>query len=306
MDSTDADGGYELRHYLRVLWRRKLSIIGPMVVLALLGWLLGSGLTVSHASSVEVLAKPAETTQTATSGGGRSITSVGDEVAILTSDEIEAAVAAEVGHAVAVQVAQKTPDSSVLVLTVTGEQGEVQEDAQAYADTYVELRRGELAEGSTTTMTALTSRLSDIDNQLAQLTTATAALDAQIVAEIDETALRGLNDQRADLLGQRDALSLQRTEVQGQLNDVELAAAVNPTLGIEVLSSATEAELVQGATRSQYASAGLALGLILGVLLAFAREHFDQSVRTTRDVELAGRGVRVLGAIPRHPRGATS
>lgn len=304
-ESVDGEGGYELRHYLRMLWRRKLSIVGPMIVLALLGWLAGSGLTTSHASVAEVLAKPV-TTGVATAGGnGNDDVSIGDEIAIFSSDEIKTAVEDEVGHEVGVVVTQENSDSNVLTITVTGDEDAVQDDAQAYAETYVEIRRAELAAGATTANETLTTRLVDVDAELAVLAPQITAKDAEIVATTDEIVLRGLNAQREDLIGQRDILNLRRNDVQSQLDDLELTTATNPTLGVEVLSSATEPDLVEGATRVQYASAGLALGLILGVLLAFAREHFDQSVRTPRDVEFVGRGVRVLGVVPKHPRGAT-
>lgn len=302
-ESTDSEGGYELRHYLQVLWRRRLSIIGPMVLLALVGWLLGSGLTVTHASRAEILTKPIETGAVATSG--RDSSAVGDEIAILRSDEIRTTVEDRVGHEVTIDVTQESADSNVLTLLVTGEQEEVQADAQAYVDAYVEVRRAELARGARAATEALTTRLDDVNAQLSELSATITDLYAQIVAEPDETALRGLNAQLEDQQALRASLSLRQSDIRSQLDDLELSTAVTPTQGIEVLSNASEPQKIEGATRTQYATAGLALGLVLGVLLAFAREHFDQSVRTTRDLELATKGVRVLGAIPRHPRGAT-
>jgi len=302
--TTDREGSYELRHYLQVLWRRKLSILVPMVLLAFVGWLLGSGLTTSYTSVAEVQAKPVQTASTVTDTS-KDDTTVGDEMALLSSDKVKNAVEDTVGHEVEVEITQENSDSNTITITVTGDEDDVAADAQAYADTYVTVRRAELAQGATTATETLTTRLADVDAQLAVLTPQITAKDAEIVAEIDEIVLRGLNSQRDDLLTQRDVLNSRRGGVQAELDALELTIAVNPTLGIEVLSSASDAEIATGATRIQYASAGLAIGLIIGVLLAFAREHFDQSVRTTRDVEQAGRGVRVLGAVPRHPRGAT-
>ncbi len=129
-----------------------------------------------------------------------------------------------------------------------------------------------------------------------------ATLDGQIVSEVDPGALRGLESQRADLLAQRDAIIARRSASEQQLDELTLTSAVNPTLGVDVLSGASDPVLLAGPTQTQYGSAGLALGLILGVLLAFAREYFDPSVRTTRDVTP---GARVLGVVPKHSRGAT-
>lgn len=304
-ESPDREGGYELRHYLDVLWRRKLSILGPMVALMLIGWLLGPGLSDSHTSTAEVLAKPVDSGLGSAAGNTRADSSVGDEIAIISSDEVRTAVEDEVGRLVDVTITQANSDSSVVVITASGPADEVQVDAQAYADTYVEVRRDELAEGTLAATQELTARLDDVDGQLADLEPQIAGLDVQIGATTDETALRGFTNQREELSAQRDVLNSRRAQVQQQLDDVELTAAVNPTLGIELLSNASEPQVVAGATKAQYASAGLALGLVVGVLLAFAREHFDDSLRTVRDVERSARGVRMLGVVPRQPRGAT-
>jgi len=304
-ETNDTDGGYELRHYLGVLWRRKLSILAPIALLALAGWLLGSGLTTSYTSTAEVLAKPIETGVSSTGAATKDEALIGDEIAILSSDEVEKAVEDKVGHEVLPEITQEIADSNVITITVTGEEGDVQADAQAYADTYVAQRRAELAQGNATALAGLTPQLAEVDAQIAALAPQITALDASILAEVDEIALRKFENSRAELVAQRDALTVSRTAIQQQIDGLELTAAVNPTLGIEVLANASEAAVVEGATKVQYASAGAALGLILGVLLAFAREHFDQSLRTTRDVEMAGRGVRLLGVVPRHTRGAT-
>lgn len=305
VDTADREGGYELRHYLRVLWRRKLSVVAPVVVLAILGWLLGSGLSVSYSSRAEVLAKPVETSLSSTGSGTRLEAPVADEVAIISSDEYQAAVEAEVGHLVDVVISQVDPDSNVVSITVSGEQGDVQTDAQTYADTYIELRRAELAQGTNTAIDQLTSRVDDIDAELAQLAPQLADVDAEIATTTDEIALRGLSNQRDELLAQRGALNDRGTEIQQQIDELELTAAVNPTQGIEVLSNATEPRLMSGATPLQYAGAGVALGLVLGVLLAFAREQYDGTIHSVRDAEIATRGVRVLGVVPRQTRGAT-
>lgn len=304
VEATDREDGYELRHYLRVLWRRKWSVLAPMVALAIVGWLLGSGLDVSSTSTADVLAKPVESSLNAASGVSREAPA-GDEMAIISSDEYQAAVEAEVGHPVDAQITQDDPDSNVLSITVAGERGDVQADAQAYADTYVELRRADLAQGTTTAIEQLSTRVAEVDAELAELAPQIADIDAQIASTTDEVVSRALSGQRDELIVQRAALDQRRSQIQQQIDDLELTAAVNPTLGIELLSNASDPAVVSGATPLQYASAGLALGLVLGLLLAFAREQLDGTIHSTRDAEIATRGVRVLGVVPRQTRGAT-
>lgn len=305
IESPDREDGYEFRHYLGVLWRRKLSIVAPIVLLTVAGWLLGPAPSDSSTSTAQVLAKPVESTLSADGGGAaRTDGAIADEIAIISSDEIRDAVEAAVGHSVEVTIEQLTTDSSVVTITVSGTEDDAQRDAQTYAETYVELRRGELAQVAETAIDQLTTRLTDIEAQLAELAPQITDLDTQIGATTDETVLRGLTNQREDLLAQRDVLTTSQVETERERDDIELTAAVTPTLGIELLSNASAPAAVTGVGKFQYASAGFALGLVLGVLLAFAREHFDQSVRTMRDVERAGNGIRLLGVVPRQPRGA--
>jgi len=300
METRDGTEELPLSHYLMVLWRRKLTIVASMAALALVGWLLGLGLTTGYSSTAQVLAKPVATLVTSVnSNTARDTPILGDDVAIMSSDSVLAAAEEQAGHGIAVKFsalgAELGTESNAVNITVTGKAAYVQADAQAIAETYVSVRRADVSRGATTATAELTKRVDAVDVELAELNTAIAELDAQIAAESDEAALRGLQSQRADLLTQRGSLDDRRSASQQQLDELALTSAVNPTLGVDLLAEATTAAPLGGATQVQYSTAGLALGLILGVLLAFAREYFDRSVRTTRDVMP---GVRVLGAVP--------
>ena len=275
--------GYELRHYVGVARRRSLSIVVPAVLLAVLGWLLGSS-DVEYASTASVLAAPSQSASSVIADVVTE-TSVEDEVAILTSDDVRSAVETRLGHPPDVVVEQRSTESSVVSITASGEPDAVQDDAQVYAETYVELRRAQLAEAGTIAVEQLTARLTDIGAQLAQLAESIATVDAQIEVNTDPFALRDLAVRREQLLAQRDALNDRRAPIQPQLDELALAAAVNPTSGIELLSGASEPVVASGATRAQYAAAGALVGLVLGVLLAFAREQLDLPARRRREVK---------------------
>ena len=77
-----------------------------------------------------------------------------------------------------------------------------------------------------------------------------------------------------------------------------LMAPVNPTDRIEVsiLDRPTPGELFYPKTR-QFALAAAALGLVIGLLLAFLLEYLDDTLKTADDVERFA-SLSVLGAIP--------
>ncbi|HZS01244.1 MAG TPA: Wzz/FepE/Etk N-terminal domain-containing protein [Chloroflexota bacterium] len=71
---------------------------------------------------------------------------------------------------------------------------------------------------------------------------------------------------------------------------------------VNVLDAAKPARLYWPQTRV-FLLAGLLLGAVLGVLLAFARDYLDDSLKTPEDVERY-LGLTTLGNIPRVPAGA--
>lgn len=301
IERRDEQDGYEFGHYLDVVRRRKASLVVPTLLVVLVGWLLGSD-QISYASTASVLAAPQGTVSSVVDP---IETSVADEVAVISSDVVRAAAEAKIGHAVDVTVAQVSDASSVVTITVSGHDRDVQPAAQVYAETYVQVRREQLNRGTTIAIEQLTTRLTDIEAGLAELASQIEDLDLQIAAAVDATAARELTTRRDELVAQRDTLNRRSAPIQPELDELEFAAALNTTSGIELLSSAAEPVVVTGATRVPYAGAGIVVGMVIGLLLALAREHFDQSVRTIRDVDLVNPDVRVLGVVPTHRRDAT-
>ena len=294
--------GYELRHYVGVLRRRWPLVVLPMVAFAMLGFLLGSGSKPSYSSSASVLTVPVTTSAGAAGPAANREPTVGNEIAIMSSDEIRSAVDAAAGHHVRANIVQANPDNSVVTITVTGPLDRVQGDAQTYAETYVANRREQLAAASKAAIAQLTKQLDDIDADLAALAPQLREINTRIAGATDEIAFRALDSQREALLAERDALENRRAPLQAQLDQQQLNAVANPTYGIEILTDSSAPAKAASAEKRRFASAGLALGLVLGVLLAFLAEHFDQSIRFARDLELAGRGHRVLAQVGRAPR----
>jgi tyrosine-protein kinase len=300
--AADADpdrDGYELRHYLSVVRRRPLAIAIPTLLGLALGILIGGMTPATYTSTAEVIAQvtsPASVLAVGGEGAGASETAT--EVAVMGSEAVRTEVRNRVGHDVEVTI-ETDPDSRVSRLTVEGENPEqVQQDAQAYAETYVQLRQGQLAALMTAGTTQVQNDIAAIDTQINDLATPIAEFDAEIGVTYDSVIRNGLENQRQQLITQRDSLNSRRTTLVERLDLLRLAQTVNPTFGVQVLGPASEPEKLGGPGRVGFAVAGAGLGFLLGLVIAFVREHFDDRLVSKQSFEAAS-GVPVIGMLPR-------
>ncbi|HEX9107928.1 MAG TPA: polysaccharide biosynthesis tyrosine autokinase, partial [Longimicrobiales bacterium] len=153
----------------------------------------------------------------------------------------------------------------------------------------------------------LTARINDLDTQLGTIvTTYLHGLENQIGsydgilhrfgAVLDR--IPATEVQYARLLRQEKVLSEIYTMLQTRLKEAQIMAAVEDP-SVRVVDPAIPPD--KPVRPNIPLSLGLAafLGIILGVGLAFGREHLDGSVRTREDLLAVGGQLPVLGTIPR-------
>src|SRR5215469_10033621 len=173
----------------------------------------------------------------------------------------------------------------------------------------VEDERTALLERRTTNdpdVKVLDNRVNDIEQQLHGIaTTYLAGLTAQITADDSvlhnqQASMRSIpakQVQLAELSRQPDVLQDIYTTLQTRLKEAQVAAAVKDP-SVHVMDPA---ELARKPVRPRpllYGLAGIILGTLLGLGLAFLRESRDHAIHTRADV-LAAAGTPVLGLIPR-------
>jgi len=174
-----------------------------------------------------------------------------------------------------------------------------------YAETYVELREAEDREDLLETKQRLNALLSETEAQIAE--------EMAPVAEIDEQLATGDGDPAA-LLAQRtatlqqlqpalDPLQQQASEIRRTLGDLNLGVELAAGGGAEVLSPAWAPDTPVTPNVPLNLAVGLVSGLFLGIVLAFVRDYFDDSVKNKETVDRVT-GVPTLGLIPKVPGGA--
>jgi capsular exopolysaccharide synthesis family protein len=143
--------------------------------------------------------------------------------------------------------------------------------------------------------------LARVEEETALIRRQTNQLDRQIRQLDSQIASADAEEQRT-LQSERDALFLQRAQLQSTLNDL----ASSPYLGrdLEIIQEATAEPAEPAATgfeppESPLARMGLAglLGLVIGVALALFLERFDTRVRTKEGAE-DNFGAPVLAEVP--------
>lgn len=294
-----------LRHYLSVLWRQKFLVAAVVVAAVVAGVAMGTRQPEVYRSDVQVLLQPptSELLFPATGGGsgaqGGRDSGLSTEIAVMTSRSVREAVSAQVGGAFNVNVAPQEGTRVVAVVARDRIPGRAEQVAQIYAETYISTRREQIVNDLLKAIETVQAQISTLDSELAAFDEPLAALDAQLATSLTEPARRSLDAQRSELLAERQPLLDRRSAFQEEVDRLRLASNLTTTGGAQIVGSATDARLVARTGTTRAVAAGLLAGLTLGVLAAFAVEHFGSRITGRRDVIRLTAPAPILAMVPR-------
>src|SRR5439155_8859831 len=146
----------------------------------------------------------------------------------------------------------------------------VARDANAFADAYVLFRTQQA-------VSILQAAQNAVQKQVTQIQGQVADLDNQI-AKTTNPSTRGV------LQGRRDGLLARSGVLQQRLSDIEAGASINQNAAQIVGQAATPGKPVSP-NKVRDAVLGLVAGLIVGILIAFVRERFDDRIKSPEEVE---------------------
>lgn len=276
METTTVDAGANLRYYLRIVARRKATIVASVVV-ALLAAIAVSFLvqTKTYQADTEVLVEPGIGDLL----GGDSVAALynrqrnlENDVRFIESSSVEQDAAARLGFEASVS-ASASPTADIITITATDSDPErAAQIASTFAQSYIAIRQDQRIDELNTTAEV-------IEEQIAGLQQQRDALPPENVGEAAgiDRAIVDLND------------TLQRARASGDLTE---RGGPQVTQEAEVPGSPIEPNLPRNL------GAGIVLGLLAGVGLGFLRDRLDDSIRTKDDLALSTRGAPVLGLIP--------
>ena len=282
-----------LRDYLAVLQRRKWPIIGVTGVVVGAAVLLSLLQAPVYQGATRLLLRPsASIFDSPSQQRSTDPVLVETEIQRLRSEEVRLLVGDRLGR----PAPKVTVDTVGLtaVVDVKAEHRIPREAARisdAYVGAYIEFSRQEANEALTEAAKEVQSRITVLQEEIRQLDGQLAALPSCIGPNPPREC-----DQRQRLNQDRDAVVSQIVPLKQRLNEVQVG--ISPTSGPQVLSPAAIPTSPVRPTPVRNGLLGLMVGLVFGVSLAFAREHFDDSVRTKDDLERAAGNLPVVGIIP--------
>ncbi len=291
----------QLRAVIGASWLVALAVL----VVAALAYLRAARQPDVFAAKAVVRVFNANAPAVGTGGAARvdPVREVQTQASYMTSEVVHADVRKRLGRRFdgvqAVRVST-VADSDLVQVTVESRSPAIaQEGAQAYAEVYVENRRGSIAQ-------TLGSRADELRAQAAKLQEEIGALEASIAelvppVQIDRRTGRAIivpdSEEVKSLRARRSSLVDRLTSANNVAEELSAETAIRQA-SIEVVDPAQLPHSPVRPVPLRDAAVGGAIGLFLGVALALLRERTDDRLRAVDDVEAAARPLPVLALIP--------
>jgi capsular exopolysaccharide synthesis family protein len=284
----------DLRDYLRVVRRFKWTIVVVTV------------LAVAAALGLSYLEEPVYRTQSklllapslaeqifAPQVGRESERTLANEIEIMASPRVRREVAQKLGRAPDVTIGGVGDTDVIVIGAESTDAEEAAETATVYAETYIEIRRTLIIEENLQAQQQIQGEIATLDGRIGEIDASIAASPPAAVGDDENAPVDPRLTERARLVSRRSGYAQQIDQLQTGASAAELGGAT-------LLAAAGVPSSPVNQTPIRNGIAGLAVGLMLGVALAFLREYLDDSVKTKEDLERVA-GVTVVGLIPALP-----
>lgn len=306
MDAESEPRELELRDYLLVIRRRKVTIVLTTLVVVLAALAFSFLQTTTYRATAEVLLQPRASEQIFAPSQQQNVTPdstrVQTEIQVMQSRSVLDAVTTALGFTPKVDIATRGQTNVVAVSADAKTPAEAANIAETYAETYVKVRREQTVNDLLDAATQVQQQIAKVDSDIANVNQPLTDLDNQIAATNDSAkraALKAERDQLAPQIQQRlAALQARRNTYADQLDRLQLASNLTQTGGAQIVSKAQAPTSPVTPTPKRDAAVALFVGLILGVGFAFLKEYLDDSIRSKEDLEAATGGLPVLTIVP--------
>ncbi|HVF31399.1 MAG TPA: polysaccharide biosynthesis tyrosine autokinase [Acidimicrobiales bacterium] len=284
----------DLRHYLTVLRRRKWIVL--VVTLLVTGASIAASFaqTPVYQGTSEVLlqAKASETLFDPNSGAYVDpVRAIETEIQVLRSRPVADLVRKEIGSAPKVTASAVGQTDVLQVQAESTDPERAALVANTYATAYIEFRRTQAVDDLLAAAEQIQQKITDLQEQIDEVSSTSPPTTAR------GPATTATAPAPVDLLQRKESLQQQQSLFRQKLDQLQVDAALKSG-GAQLVTPAVAPTSPIRPTPRRSAVVALAVGLMLGVGLAFLREHLDDTLKAKDDVEASAGGVPVLGLIP--------
>jgi succinoglycan biosynthesis transport protein ExoP len=289
---VERGGGQEidLRRYLSGLARRKLLILSVIVGMVGAAVLLSAVQEPVYQAEAEILLQPRGVESPFETGTRPAQTNsdvtVATEIEILKSPAVRREVEKKLGPVPEVRAERAAETLIVEVKVETSDPGRAADVANAYATTYIDMRRAQAAGDVLGAGKQVEAKIAELQRELDQL---------------DRRIAESPASQRPTLTPAREALAGQQALFRKRLDELQVEAALKSG-GAQLVAAATRPSSPVRPRPVRNGVLALAVGTLLGVALASLLEYLDDSIRSKDDLARAAPGLPVIGLIPHLPK----
>jgi capsular exopolysaccharide synthesis family protein len=303
-DDAGGSADLDLRHYVKVVGRRRWVILAVAVVVGL--GAMGYAFTKEdryRASAELLLLAPTQVEADAQQISDEADRAIANEIQILGSAAMQEAVADALGEGFPGVDADAQGDNDVVVLSSVSTDPQAAADAvNEYARAYTRLRRQRtvdaLRDERQSVEQSRASKLDSLNELLAPLNDLQRRL-ASMEPGPERDALQLQVDQtEAALAGARDTLQGEISGDTEQIGEIQRAMR-NPSGGVDVLNPATAPSEPFYPQPKKDLVVGIVVGLLLGLAIACLWEQLDDRVRGRSDADRATGKLPIVGLVPR-------
>lgn len=282
----------DFRRYFGVLRKRKLVVLLALVVVAGVAFAVGSFQAPTYQAAALLLIQEPATSASGSVFGQNSQAQtnasvlVGTQIEIVTSRPVRDAVVKQLGASPSVAVSEVGQTQVIKVRASSASPERAAKVANAWANAYIDFTRTQDINSDLAATTQIQSKVDDLQKQIdaldGEVANASPADRATIVANVG---------------AQRNSLVTQQGLFRQRLDQIQVDSSLR-TGAAQLVTPASVPTSPFSPKPVRDAILGLAVGLILGVGLAFLLDYLDDSVSSVDDLERATSGLANLALIP--------
>ncbi len=299
----------ELRDYVQVLRRRKV-ILALVLIAVLAGGLVytlvqtkvyeGRGAVVVEVGAASAVISP---------GGGPNVAvtdeQVKTEAELMRSSPVQADIAELAGYEPDVEISTVDETPAVIVTSRNTSPERAAKEVNDFVVHYVTVRRDGIALSLANSTTDVRAQIENLDVETARQKIRMRQLEGELRQIPDETSeeylVKATQLERLRVQVDPERVVARQALLQENLDEIATRAAINSRGDNYTVSQSKVPATPVEPRPVRNGVIALSVGLLLGIIAAFLRDYFDDTMRTKEEVDGATGGLPVLSLVPAVP-----